>query len=186
MACENKGYFTHVTTLAEVKEQVLKYIPVMARPLVLLREKHPIRWTGVYADIEVFEDVTAKGPTINFNFYQDPKTSRWLWDIRERSRQKKRTENYRSIIAMQQSASFGGGGEGDAGPNIQVMEDMTRLTDKQQMANFLTWGKWDLDDSAIEKLVKDEERKERVSCFCNLGLMKFLNNENYLGEINCL
>merc|ERR1719495_1449001 len=37
MACENKGYFTHVTTLAEVKEQVLKYIPVMARPLVLLR-----------------------------------------------------------------------------------------------------------------------------------------------------
>jgi len=36
MACENKGYFTHVTTLAEVKEQVLKYIPVMARPLVLL------------------------------------------------------------------------------------------------------------------------------------------------------
>jgi hypothetical protein len=36
-----------------VKEQVLKYIPVMARPLVLLRETHPIRWTGVYADIEV-------------------------------------------------------------------------------------------------------------------------------------
>ena len=47
--------------------------------------------------------------------------------------------------------------------NLAVMEDMTRLTDKQQMANFLTWGKWDLDDSAIEKLVKDEERKERVS-----------------------
>ena len=53
MACENKGYFTHVTTLAEVKEQVLKYIPVMARPHVLLRETHPVRWTGVYADIEV-------------------------------------------------------------------------------------------------------------------------------------
>ncbi|XP_023323136.1 voltage-dependent calcium channel subunit alpha-2/delta-3 isoform X8 [Eurytemora carolleeae] len=53
MACTNKGYFTHVTTLAEVKEQVLKYIPVMARPLVLLREQHPVRWTGVYADIEV-------------------------------------------------------------------------------------------------------------------------------------
>merc|ERR1711892_217251 len=53
MACHNKGYFTHVTTLAEVKEQVLKYIPVMARPMVLQREIHPIRWTGVYADIEV-------------------------------------------------------------------------------------------------------------------------------------
>ena len=53
MACENKGYFTHVTTLAEVKEQVLKYIPVMARPLGLFRETHPVKWTGVYADIEV-------------------------------------------------------------------------------------------------------------------------------------
>ena len=86
-----------------------------------------------------------------------------MWDIRERSRQKKRTENYRSIIAMQQSASFSGGADGEGGTNPQVMEDMTRLTDKQQMANFLTWGKWDLDNSAIEKLVKDEERKERVS-----------------------
>ena len=47
------GYFTHVTTLAEVKEQVLKYIPVMARPMVMYRENHPIQWTGVYADIEV-------------------------------------------------------------------------------------------------------------------------------------
>jgi hypothetical protein len=42
-----------VTTLAEVKEQVLKYIPVMARPMVMYRDKHPIQWTGVYADIEV-------------------------------------------------------------------------------------------------------------------------------------
>lgn len=42
-----------MTTLAEVKEQVLKYIPVMARPMVMFREKHPIHWTGVYADIEV-------------------------------------------------------------------------------------------------------------------------------------
>ena len=47
------GYFTHVTTLGEVKEQVLKYIPVMARPMVMYRDKHPIIWTGVYADIEV-------------------------------------------------------------------------------------------------------------------------------------
>ena len=46
-------YFTHVTTLGEVKEQVLKYIPVMARPMVMYRDKHPIIWTGVYADIEV-------------------------------------------------------------------------------------------------------------------------------------
>ncbi|KAK8733962.1 hypothetical protein OTU49_006268 [Cherax quadricarinatus] len=51
MACANKGYFVHVTTLAEVREQVLKYIPVMARPLVMYQSSHPHVWTGVYADI---------------------------------------------------------------------------------------------------------------------------------------
>ncbi len=49
------GYFTHVTTLAEVKEQVLKYVPVMARPMVMYRKNHPVQWTGVYADVEVRE-----------------------------------------------------------------------------------------------------------------------------------
>ena len=47
------GYFTHVTTMAEVREKVLKYIPVMARPMVMYRDKHPIHWTGVYADVSV-------------------------------------------------------------------------------------------------------------------------------------
>jgi len=42
------------------------------------------------------------------------------------------------------------------------MEDMTRLTDKEQMENFLTYGKWDLNDASIEKLIKDDERKERL------------------------
>ena len=75
MACENKGYFTHVTTLAEVKEQVLKYIPVMARPLVLFRETHPVKWTGVYADIEVswqfFPKIKInKKPTITIIYFQ--------------------------------------------------------------------------------------------------------------------
>ena len=63
----SSGYFTHVTTLAEVKEQVLKYIPVMARPLVLLREQHPIRWTGVYADIEVSSKQTKRCITARMN-----------------------------------------------------------------------------------------------------------------------
>ncbi|KAB7508130.1 Voltage-dependent calcium channel subunit alpha-2/delta-3 [Armadillidium nasatum] len=53
MACANKGYFVHVTTPSEVREQVLKYIPVVARPMVMYQNKHPIIWTGVYADIAV-------------------------------------------------------------------------------------------------------------------------------------
>ena len=63
--CCSTGYFTHVTTLAEVREQVQKYVPVLARPLVLssvvndtqragrLSSEHPVIWTGVYADIAV-------------------------------------------------------------------------------------------------------------------------------------
>lgn len=53
MACANRGYYVHLSTLAEVREQVLQYIPVMARPLVLNRTNHPIVWTPVYADVTV-------------------------------------------------------------------------------------------------------------------------------------
>ncbi len=45
---------------------------------------------------------------------------------------------------------------------MAALEKLTRLHDKTQMENFLTYGKWDLTDADIEKLNKDEERKERV------------------------
>ena len=65
---------------------------------------------------------------------------------------------------MQQRQNFAGAEDGsDGGAQHQQMEDMTRLTDKEQMENFLTYGKWDLNDASIEKLIKDDERKERVS-----------------------
>lgn len=50
MACSNLGYYVHLSTLAEVREQVLQYVPVMARPLVLGGDDHPIIWTQAYAD----------------------------------------------------------------------------------------------------------------------------------------
>uniref|UniRef100_A0A6B0VET1 Putative voltage-dependent calcium channel subunit alpha-2/delta-4-like isoform x3 n=1 Tax=Ixodes ricinus TaxID=34613 RepID=A0A6B0VET1_IXORI len=64
MACANRGYYTHVTTLAEVREQVQKYVPVMGRPMVLAR-KHPIIWTSVYGDMT------------------EPRLTDWLWEERE-------------------------------------------------------------------------------------------------------
>ena len=64
----SSGYFSHVTTIAEVKEQVLKYIQVMARPMVLLRDYHRIQWTGVHADIEVITKQTKSCPISNFAF----------------------------------------------------------------------------------------------------------------------
>ena len=54
MACHNKGYYTHVANMAEVREQVQLYIPVMSRPLVLSGdEKRPYQWSPVYADVTV-------------------------------------------------------------------------------------------------------------------------------------
>lgn len=52
MACHNRGYYTHVANLAEVREQVQLYVPVMSRPIVL-SGKRPFVWTPVYADITV-------------------------------------------------------------------------------------------------------------------------------------
>lgn len=47
------GYYVHLSTLAEVREQVLQYIPVVSRPLVLNRTHHPVLWSQVYADVVV-------------------------------------------------------------------------------------------------------------------------------------
>ncbi len=55
--------------------------------------------------------------------------------------------------------------EGESGQQIAALEKLTRLHDKKQMENFLTYGKWDLKDADIEKLNKEEERKERVGYF---------------------
>ncbi|XP_029165893.1 voltage-dependent calcium channel subunit alpha-2/delta-3 isoform X2 [Nylanderia fulva] len=51
MACLNRGSHRLVHTQEEVREQVLKYIPVVARPLVLQGVVHPNVWTHTYADI---------------------------------------------------------------------------------------------------------------------------------------
>ncbi|KAG5309152.1 CA2D3 protein, partial [Pseudoatta argentina] len=72
MACANRGYYVHLCTPAEVREEVLKYVPVMARPLVLGRTDHPTIWTPVYADVT------------------DPKMTDWLWEQRENDEQKNR------------------------------------------------------------------------------------------------
>ncbi|KAK8393340.1 hypothetical protein O3P69_013382 [Scylla paramamosain] len=87
MACANKGYFVQVTTLAEVREQVLRYIPVMARPMVMYQEDHHHIWTGVYADVA------------------DPKQIEWLWEVREGKRQRDRTENYQKLQKIVKDSS---------------------------------------------------------------------------------
>ncbi|XP_018575433.1 voltage-dependent calcium channel subunit alpha-2/delta-3 [Anoplophora glabripennis] len=73
MACANQGYYVHLSTYAEVREEVLHYIPVMARPMVLSAPRKPkATWSPVYADVT------------------DPKLTNWLWVNRERNRQRER------------------------------------------------------------------------------------------------
>ena len=51
--CCIQGYFARVTSLAEVREQVLKYVPVLSRPMVMYQKDHPVIWTSAYIDIAV-------------------------------------------------------------------------------------------------------------------------------------
>lgn len=68
----------HLSTYAEVREQVLQYIPVMARPMVLNPTVKPNpTWSPVYADVT------------------DPKLTNWLWVTRERNKQRDRFVLYR-------------------------------------------------------------------------------------------
>ncbi|XP_011334434.1 voltage-dependent calcium channel subunit alpha-2/delta-3 isoform X3 [Ooceraea biroi] len=87
MACANRGYYVHLCTPAEVREKVLKYVPVMARPLVLGRTDHPTIWTPIYADVT------------------DPKMTDWKWERRENDEQKDRFKEYnrnRKYLNMQE------------------------------------------------------------------------------------
>lgn len=53
VACDNQGYYVHLSTFAEVREDVLQYIPVVARPLVLNKTHHPVVFSQLYADVVV-------------------------------------------------------------------------------------------------------------------------------------
>ncbi|TRY55855.1 hypothetical protein DNTS_035052, partial [Danionella cerebrum] len=49
MACANKGYFSQISTLADVQENVMKYLHVLSRPKVIDQE-HDMIWTEAYFD----------------------------------------------------------------------------------------------------------------------------------------
>ncbi|XP_048113421.1 voltage-dependent calcium channel subunit alpha-2/delta-4 isoform X1 [Alosa alosa] len=49
IACNNKGYYTHINTLADVQENVMEYLHVLSRPMVIDHD-HDIIWTEAYMD----------------------------------------------------------------------------------------------------------------------------------------
>ena len=48
------GYYVRVSSTSEVKQKVLNYVSVMARPMVMYQNDHPIQWTPVYAGGKVW------------------------------------------------------------------------------------------------------------------------------------
>uniref|UniRef100_A0A8C4GM21 Calcium channel, voltage dependent, alpha2/delta subunit 3 n=1 Tax=Dicentrarchus labrax TaxID=13489 RepID=A0A8C4GM21_DICLA len=60
MACANKGYFSQISTLADVQENVMRYLHVMSRPKVIDHE-HDTVWTEAYVDSALNEKA---GPSL--------------------------------------------------------------------------------------------------------------------------
>lgn len=79
MACENRGYYTQIDTISETKEQALKYIPVVARPLAFLSQTGPLVWSNVYVDMADAYRLTNND-----------------WECRQKEVQRKRVVEYLS------------------------------------------------------------------------------------------
>lgn len=47
--CVLLGYYTHISTLADVQENVMEYLHVLSRPMVINHD-HDIIWTEAYMD----------------------------------------------------------------------------------------------------------------------------------------
>lgn len=78
MACENRGYYTQLDTIVETREEALRYIPVMARPLSYEDEnKNNWIWSGLYADI-----------------IEPLRTTNHDWNCRQNEVQRDRVVNY--------------------------------------------------------------------------------------------
>ncbi|XP_042529219.1 voltage-dependent calcium channel subunit alpha-2/delta-4-like, partial [Dipodomys spectabilis] len=53
IACNNKGYYTQISTLADAQESVMEYLHVLSRPMVINHD-HDVIWTEAYMDSKLF------------------------------------------------------------------------------------------------------------------------------------
>ncbi|KAM4819811.1 voltage-dependent calcium channel subunit alpha-2/delta-4 [Thomomys bottae] len=62
IACNNKGYYTQISTLADAQENVMEYLHVLSRPMVINHD-HDVIWTEAYMDTRLFTS-KARSPTL--------------------------------------------------------------------------------------------------------------------------
>lgn len=60
LTCVFSGYYTHISTLADVQENVMEYLHVLSRPMVINHD-HDIIWTEAYMDTVVSLPGQSKG-----------------------------------------------------------------------------------------------------------------------------
>uniref|UniRef100_A0A3P8TCM2 Calcium voltage-gated channel auxiliary subunit alpha2delta 4 n=1 Tax=Amphiprion percula TaxID=161767 RepID=A0A3P8TCM2_AMPPE len=69
IACNNKGYYTHISTLADVQENVMEYLHVLSRPMVINHD-HDIIWTEAiitYSISSIFLNRIRYEPLLHFH-----------------------------------------------------------------------------------------------------------------------
>ena len=102
-----------------------------------------------------------------FNCFKDPKLGDWLWELRERRRQQRRSTNYRQLARLtwtQRNASSAASDE--TGPFNSSVLVMNASESVVILERFLNEGKWLVTDREITENRMSENRKERlVSCF---------------------
>ncbi|XP_015790975.1 voltage-dependent calcium channel subunit alpha-2/delta-3 isoform X2 [Tetranychus urticae] len=120
MACENRGYYTQVTSLSEIREQVQLYLPVMSRPLVLSGAR-VFRFTGVYADIT------------------DVPLTPWVWDEREREKIRKSLQvnrRARDVSSYESDAGYDSPGPTDESELSSLSPEDKNYEDYLEKHNF--------------------------------------------------
>ncbi|XP_055382086.1 voltage-dependent calcium channel subunit alpha-2/delta-3 isoform X2 [Condylostylus longicornis] len=48
IACSNKGFFARITNVEEARERVIDYALVMARPMIMYLNDHPVHWSPAF------------------------------------------------------------------------------------------------------------------------------------------
>ncbi|XP_035710380.1 voltage-dependent calcium channel subunit alpha-2/delta-3 isoform X2 [Folsomia candida] len=146
IACSNKGYFAHVTTIGQVEEQVVKYLAVMSRPMVMANV-HTVSWTNVYADIV------------------DIQESDWLWDEKNRAEQKSRSQRYKALLKKLKNETekqdfYIVGDDDDSRPVPKGKKNMVSYSAKRA-AEFLDYGIINPSEEELREMFAHRERQSR-------------------------